>query len=137
MSAPAASLASKLQSPNLEERRRTVEELARNPASAVPVSVALVQATADDDDNVRQWATSALEDMGPPASGDCQALAELLAGNQADPAYWAATLLGRLGQSASPAANCLTKAAQAHGTPAVRRRAAWDLEQMQGTREAK
>lgn len=113
-----------------EERAAAAEQLAKNPSECQAAAVPLVRATADEDESVREWATAALEEMGPPAVDDCQALTQILAQDAADAAYWAATLLGRLESSAAAATPALATAIEKHSAPNVRHRAAWALGQI-------
>ncbi|HEY2825959.1 MAG TPA: HEAT repeat domain-containing protein [Pirellulales bacterium] len=113
-------------------RAKAAEELAHLEDAAQPTAVALVVATADEDESVRQWATAALESLGPPSVQDAAALAKLLSDARLDVAYWAATLLGRLGPDAGDAKNvaALVCALDGHPGQAVRERAAWALGQV-------
>jgi HEAT repeat protein len=107
-------------------RRRAAESLARHPeASAAAVS--LVRSCGDSDEEVRQWAAAALEEMGAPSAGDVPAIAELAVATDADTAYWAATLLGRLGPPAVESVPVLVQVLESDAAPSVRQRAAWAL----------
>ncbi len=97
--------------------------LGEQPAAAVP----LVAALDDADEQVREWVAAALESLGPPRQGDVAALIAKLAADHALQAYWAATLLGRLGPSAAAAQDALGEIAAAHADPSVKKRAAWAL----------
>jgi HEAT repeat protein len=111
-------------------RAAAAEQLAHLEDGAQPAAVALVAATADEDDSVRQWATAALESLGPPDEKDIAALSGLLADGRLDVAYWAATLLGRLESVAAPAVPQLAAALESHAEVAARERAAWALGQI-------
>jgi HEAT repeat protein len=89
--------------------------------------VGLVRQAGDPEETVREWATAALEGMGAPAVEDQAALVAELASAQPDVAYWAATLLGRLGDEAAPSVDALAKATAEHPLPEVRQRAVWAL----------
>ncbi|HTQ39962.1 MAG TPA: HEAT repeat domain-containing protein [Pirellulales bacterium] len=119
-----------LKSSDPAARAAAAEELAHLEDAAQPAAVALVGATADQDESVRQWATAALESLGPPAVGDVAELAKLLLDKRLDVAYWATTLLGRLESDAAAAVPQLTGALQSHPETAVRERAAWALGQI-------
>jgi HEAT repeat protein len=121
---------SDLQSGDAAARAAAAEVLAHLEEGAQGAAVALVTATADQDESVRQWATAALESLGPPPSDSAAQLGKLLADKRLDVAYWAATLLGRLGADAAAAVPQLTTALQSHGEMAVRERAAWALGQI-------
>jgi HEAT repeat protein len=110
------------------DRRQAAEQLAIVPDAAAAVS--LVRACGDGDEQVREWAVAALEQMGVPDDADAVALAELLVAEQADVRYWAATLLGRLGEQASHSVEPLIHTLDTDQTPAVRQRAAWALGRM-------
>jgi HEAT repeat protein len=115
-----------LNSTEVDLRRKAAEGLSRH-ESASAAAVSLARASGDPDEQVRQWATAALEEMGAPSVEDAPALAELLAGSNADTAYWAATLLGRLGERAADVVPALARAVDSDGEMAVRQRAAWAL----------
>lgn len=121
-----------LQSADVARRASAAEALAQLGPDARPVAVSLVAAQADADENVRQWATSALEDMGAPRSEDLPRLVELLASPSDDVCYWAATLLGRLGPTATPALAQLEALAKTHASPNVKRRAQSAIEKIKG-----
>jgi len=125
-----ASLANDLKSADAPVRAKAAEELAHLVEGAQPAAVPLVLATSDADESVRQWATAALESLGPPRPSDVGKLAELLADSRLDVAYWAATLLGRLETGAGGGVPNLAKALQSHPESAVRERCAWALGQI-------
>lgn len=108
-------------------RRRAAEDLCRLGNGARGAAVALVLASADPDEQVRQWAAAALEELGPPLARDLGSLGERLRDEHADVAFWSATLLGRLGSQAARAVPQLALALTEHDSPQVRQRAAWAL----------
>jgi HEAT repeat protein len=116
-----------LSSPDPKKRGDAAQRLARLGEEARAAAIPLVRATADDDEQVREWATAALEELGPPAIDDLEALSALLPEDQADVGYWAATLLGRLREQAAPAVLALITALVDSPHPQVRQRAAWAL----------
>lgn len=63
----------------------------------------LVRAMGDSNEEVRELVTAALEELGPPPLGHLPELARLLEDPNADVGYWAATLLGRLGETGADA----------------------------------
>jgi HEAT repeat protein len=119
-----------MRSNNLQERLRAAEQLAQAGAAARPAAILLVQTLADSNEELRQWVTAALEDMGPPLPGDVDALRSLVASPVAEVAYWAATLMGRLGEGAAAAVGTLAAALNEAKELAVRERAAWALGQI-------
>jgi HEAT repeat protein len=118
-----------LKSSNAAQRASAAEELAHLEDGAQSAALALVEATADPDESVRQWSTGALESLGPPAAGDAAALTKLAGDARLDVAYWAVTLLGRLGADGGRAeiVSALVNALTKHPQTAVRERAAWAL----------
>ena len=127
MNEEATRLASQLASDDDEVRRAGAEQLSYLGADAQPAAVALVRAAGDRDELVREYVVAALEELGPPTKEDVTALAELLASDEADVAYWAATLLGRLETAGESAAAMLAAALVPERPLEVRQRAAWAL----------
>jgi len=121
-----------LKSSNMALRASAAELLAHLEDGAQAAAVALVNATADADESVRQWSTAALESLGPPAASDAASMAKLTGDPRLDVAYWAVTLLGRLGPDAGHAdiVAALVCALDKHPETAVRERAAWALGQI-------
>ncbi len=108
-------------------RRLAAENLCRQAGDSGSVAVAIVQAAADPDEGVREWVVAALEELGPPLAEQCDELATLVGHTESDIAYWAATLLGRLGEDASPAVQRLADVLEESTTNHVRERIAWAL----------
>jgi HEAT repeat protein len=117
----------RLTSPDVAERTEAAELLARAGAAAVAAALPLVTACGDEDEQVREWAVAALEDLGPPPAGSLAALSGLVSAANPLVAYWATTLLGRSGQDAASATTALATAVQSAADSAVRERAAWAL----------
>lgn len=127
MPAEISELIADLSSPRPEVRARAAEQLSRAGEDAKAAAVPLVRAARDDSEEVREWATSALEELGAPSRDDLPALANLLEDQNADVGYWAATLLGRLEDKAAAAAANLAAVVSGSEDIAVRQRAAWAL----------
>ena len=83
-----------------------------------------------DEESVRESAIAALEEMGPPRTDAAQPLSELAADTNELVAYWAVTLLGRLGLEAKSVAPALVSVLESSSHLAVRQRAAWALGQI-------
>lgn len=111
-------------------RAKAAQGLSRYPAEAQPAAVALVQAAGDADEGVREWVVAALEELGAPAVEQCGELAALVGHAEPDVAYWAATLLGRLGEAAAPAVERLTMVLEQSNAANVRERIVWALGQI-------
>jgi HEAT repeat protein len=107
-------------------RRRAAEGLSRHPQPQ-GAAVSLVRACGDADEQVREWSVAALEELGTPSVGDISALSEILAGPCDDAAYWAATLLGRIGSAGAAAVPQLIQLLESPRELASRQRAAWAL----------
>jgi HEAT repeat protein len=120
-------VADDLLSDDVQRRTQAAERLARLGPEARPAAVALCRASDDREEPVRDWATAALEELGPPRSEDAEPLARLVTHQGVNSTYWAATLLGRLGPRASAAVATLADALAQHPVMAVRQRAAWAL----------
>jgi hypothetical protein len=107
-------------------RATAAENLSLAGLDAVDAAVDLVRACGDED-AVRDWAVAALEDLGPPRNDAAQPLASELSAANPLVAYWAATLLGRLGTEAAGCQKALAKTLTHATDLAVRERSAWAL----------
>lgn len=125
-----STLIASLSSSDTTGRVNATEQLARLGSEAQPAALALVLACGDDDEEVRQGATSVLEELGPPGASDMGQLASLVGAKSPDVGYWAATLLGRLKAQAAPAVEVLALAIAESPNLSVRQRAAWALGQI-------
>ena len=111
------------------QRQSAAEKLAQLGEEARPAAVSLVEACGIDDE-AREWVVAALEGLGPPPPTDVARLSALLRQPALDVAYWAATLLGRLGPEAKAAVASLAETLDSHAEQSVRQRAAWALAQI-------
>lgn len=126
MAANLAALSKALGSSDVAIRAAAAEQLAHLAEEAQPAAVELVEAC-DAPAEVREWANAALEGLGPPAIADLDRLTALLNSESLDVAYWAATLLGRLGTDGTKAVPALERLAKDSPHETVRRRAAQAL----------
>ncbi len=122
-----AQWASELNHGDAAARASAAEHLARHPGEASVAAIALVQSVADADEGVREWVTAALEELDAPPADQCEELAALTTHAESDVAYWAATLLGRMGDAAAPAVARLSGVLESSPAHNVRERAAWAL----------
>lgn len=122
-------LAQQLQDKQVEVRTQAAEQLSRCGEEARSVAVDLVQACGDEEP-VREWAVAALEDLGPPREDSVEKLRGLVVHTNELVAYWAVTLLGRLGSNAGAVAPALVSVLESSPDLAVRQRAAWALGQI-------
>jgi HEAT repeat protein len=127
-------LAQQLQDKQLSVRAQAAQRLAECGEEACGAAVALVQACADEE-SVREYAVAALEDLGRPPQGVVDQLRGLIGDPNELVAYWAVTLLGRLGATAGAVAPALASIVADAPHVVVRQRAAWALGQI-GSREA-
>lgn len=125
-----AALVAQLTANDVDQRLQAAETLGQMAEQAQDAAPALVRACADVAEEVREAAVGALESLGPPASTDVKTLTALLAEDNADVAYWAATLLGRLGADAREAVPALVQTLAKNDAPSACERAAWALGQI-------
>ena len=118
-----------LKSPDVSVRAAAAESLCQVGEDAVSAAVDLVCATGDDE-SVQVWAVAALEELGPPSRDNVDPLIKLIPDQQTIVAYWAITLLGRLGETAVAAEPALADRVLNSTDIAVRERAVWALSKM-------
>lgn len=117
---------------NLDNRRQAAQALAQHREAAQAAVIPLCRAASDGDEQVREWCHAALEELGPPPEEERDALLDLITAEELT-AYWAVTLLGRLGNAAQPAALPLAALVERTETPdEVRNRALWALGKIGG-----
>ena len=115
-----------LQSPDVGVRANAAEKLCTAGAEAANAAVELVKACGDDE-TVQNWAVAALEDHGPPPPASIGPLAELVTSPHSLVAYWAATLLSRIGPQAIESQSALAVVLLESPDEALRERAALAL----------
>jgi HEAT repeat protein len=113
-----------------ERRRVAAERLLQLGTNASSAAVALLRACQDDDEQVRELVSAALEDLGPPPLDSLAELREFCGHRHPDTAYWAVTLIGRLGTRAGMATAELAECLGEDRAGSVRQRAAWALGQI-------
>ncbi len=112
-------------------RAEAAEVLAGLGSDAAPAAVALVKASADEDELVRDWASEAIQHLGPPPANAAGRLVPLLAHPDANAGFWAATLIGRLGEAARRRGEALLAHAEDESlTMAVRERCLLSLDEV-------
>lgn len=127
------SLTNQLQSNDLAEQITAAETLASLAEEAQPAIVPLVQHCGADDEDLCNWCTAALEEVGPPTADQIDELALLAGSANTNVAFWAATLLGRAGPIAETASAVLTQRSKDASASEVQKRAIWALEKIQGS----
>ena len=123
-----------LQSPDIELRAAAAEKLCHAGSDASDAAVDLVRAC-DDDEAVSNWAVAALEDLGTPPISAVESLTALASAKNALVAYWAATLLGRLGPDATDSQAKLSSVLMTSPETAVKERIVWALGKIGPTSE--
>jgi HEAT repeat protein len=125
-------------SPEVKTRLTAAEFAAQHPQQCRHWGVELAIAAGDSDDAVAMAAAEALEMLGAPpetllpsllrlAEQCCSKPVTLGASAEGETAYWTVTLIGRLGPTAAPATECLTKLLNHSIYLPVRERAAWAI----------
>lgn len=104
-----------------------LQALANDPAAAAQAATDLIECVADDNEEVRNWATEALENLSEPAAADAAKIAKLVSSPADDSAFWALKLLGRLGEEALTQESLIAAALSESRALAVRQNAAWAL----------
>ena len=124
-----------LRDPEVAQRVTAAENLSLMGPDASFAAVELVEACADDE-AVREFAVAALEELGPPPTKSLGRLCELAANSDPLVAYWAITLLGRLGTQAQSSQDDLVSLLVGASDSSVRQRAAWAMGQIGADSEA-
>ncbi len=122
-----AALSRQLASTDAGQRVDAAEQLSRAGEEAATAAVSLVTACGDADERVREHVVAALEDLGSPPTESIAPLCKLVTVSNPLTAYWATTLLGRLGQDAAAAVPVLAGCIESSADLSVRQRAAWAL----------
>ena len=117
---------SALTNPDTAIRAQAAENLCLAGPDSVGAAIELVQACGDDE-SVQQWAVAALEELGPPDVEARQEILNLTKSTHPLVAYWAATLLGRLGPKASDCQTGLAEVLAKTTDLSVQERTAWAL----------
>lgn len=114
--------------PDGADHRAVVAFASEHPGCCAHLALPLVTAAGDADDSVAMLAADCLERFGQPPK---QVLPELLSllgrSTDGEVAYWAVTLIGRLGPHAATATECLCGQLLDSPFLPVRERAAWAL----------
>lgn len=95
------------------------------------LTASIVTMAGSDDDEIRMWASEALESAVQPDASEQLMLIQLLEStHDSEICYWAATMLGRLGKEAGAAAAALEVCVRESMYLPARERAAWALSQI-------
>ncbi len=118
-------LITQLQSSDIDARRQAARQAVNAANSLTGFAVPLVQAVADSDEEVSESIVATLEEMGAPEANTVAELAGMLSHQNADVGYWAATLLGRCGETAGAGVAALAGALSPPASQVVQQRSAW------------
>ncbi len=126
--------ASEVVSKPMQVDPREVESWARNPETALQHLATLLDALTQEDEDLLSWVTEALENCGVPDPSNISMLMERLPSTSSDVTYWAATLLGRMGEKAAVAQPALN-AAMLHGdvSEVAKNRILWAIRRIGGS----
>lgn len=109
------------------ERVARLQTIANDPDTAAKLAVELIQCVTDSDEEVRNWANEALENLESPPVSELANIAKFVASSDDDAAFWALKLLGRLGEQAQSQQVCIAAALKQERAVQVRQNAAWAL----------
>lgn len=99
--------------------------------SVTGLTAAVILLAGDRDEEVRMWSAEVLETSIQPDPSEVGTLVEVLETSVGpEVGYWAATMLGRLGESAVAATGALEACLREAAYPPSRERAAWALGQL-------
>ena len=112
---------------NASDRIARLQALANDPDAAAKLAVELIECVADSDEEVRNWASEALENLEAPLAADAPKIAKHIANAADDAAYWALKLLGRLGEEAQSQEANIAAALKPGRSMNVQQNAAWAL----------
>lgn len=109
------------------ERVARLQALANDADAAAKVAVELIGCVADSDEEVRNWASEALENLEAPLASDASAIAKQIGNPADDAAFWALKLLGRLGEDAKSQEANIAAVLKSNRAITVQQNAAWAL----------
>ena len=119
-----------LASDDLSQQRSAAAQLL-NAAGCDQAAVALTKAVGCDDELLVEGATGVLESIESITDDQVSLLAELLPGENHQPhpntGFWAATLLGRMGERAAPSLGQLIAALDASTDEGVKQKIVWAI----------
>lgn len=113
-------LVAALEAESVADRRRAAESLAMLAEQSRSAAIPLLHAVTDHDEDVRNWATEALENLGPPDPADTDSLLNLVETSAEDDVrYLALVLLGRLDAGGGVVFDELVASRESIQTPVV------------------
>ncbi len=109
------------------ERIARLQALANDSEAAAKMAVELIDCVVDADEEIRNWASEALENLEAPLASDAAKIAKQISNPADDAAYWALKLLGRLGEEAKSQEAQIAAALKPERSLTVQQNAAWAL----------
>lgn len=109
------------------ERIARLQALANDPEAAAKVAVELIDCVVDADEEVRNWASEALENLETPLVSEAANIAKHVSNSADDAAFWALKLLGRLGEEVRSQEAQIAAALKPERSLVVQQNAAWAL----------
>ena len=122
-----------LKTGTVQQQREAAEALVQLGESAIKAAVELVNAADCEDEIICEYANAALENIGQPHTTELSKFVEIIKNCQPtkiSTAYWAATMIGRIGKDAHPALETLAQVAQQHSDVQVKKRIMWAIEKI-------
>lgn len=114
------------------DRIAQLQKLANDPDAAAELVTEIIESVVDANEEVRNWATEALENLESPRPQDAPKLAAMISNSEDDIAFWALKMLGRLGEAAKSQEKDIARALDSKRGKSVRQNAAWALGKLGG-----
>lgn len=121
----------RLKSESVAERAEAAETLCTAAPESSFAAAELVRACADEDESVREWVVGALESIEEPPANALEALEESCRSDNALVAYWAVTMMGRMGCAAKAKQDVIAQLLENSKDLSVQEKAAWALGKME------
>lgn len=109
-----------------EEQCEAAESLAQCGEPMGEAAIPLLSTLGAEDIELNEWVMAALEELGAPDADDLPMIIAFLQ-QPGDAGYWAATLIGRMGEDGAMAVPHLRDALQSQADRIVRQRIVWAL----------
>lgn len=109
------------------DRIARLQLLANDPEAANQCVTDLLECLADSDEEVRNWASEAVENLDSPSPAYAAQISKYVTSPVDDVAFWALKLLGRMGEEALSQESIIAMALKPERAIVVRQNAAWAL----------
>jgi len=126
-----SAIKSELSHSDTKRRCNAMRKLAQSGSNQAGITASVIRLVADKNEEVCTWASEALESRIVPSPSEIVELIDLLRETKdGEVEYWTATMIGRLGSSASGATAVLANCLLDSPCLAARERAAWALSEI-------